>query len=113
MGVVVEATWCTDANDVLATAVVDDDDAEVCAIGGNAGGTDADTPGCKVFPAPLFGLPGNAELLNPESLNSKYVPTYWHCIWGNGGSIIAGLNSMCILSKYAVVFWICTTRYLT
>ena len=99
-------------NDVLATAVVDDDDAEVGAIGGDADGTDADTPGCKVVPAPLCGLLGSVEP-NPESLNNKYVPTYWHCMLGNGGSIMAGLNRMCILSKYTVVLWICTTRYLT
>ena len=95
--------------DVLATTVVDDDDAEVDAIGGGADGTDADTPGCRVFPAPLFGLLGGIEL-NPESLNNKYVPTYWHCMVGNGGSIMAGLNRMCIRSKYTVALLICTTR---
>jgi hypothetical protein len=100
-------------SDALATAGGDDDDAEAGAIGGDADVTDADTPGCKVFPAPLFGLLGSVELFNPESLNNKYVPTYWHCMLGNGGSIMAGLNRICILSKYTVVLLICTTRYLT
>ena len=87
---------------MLTTAVVDDDDdADVGAKGEDVDGTAADTPGtdadtlgCKIFPAPLFGLLGSVELLNPESLNNKYVPTYWHCMLGNGGSIMAGLNRM-------------------
>jgi len=109
----IDATCCAGVDDVLATADVADVDAGACAVGGDGEGTEADTPGCTVFPAPLFGLPGSVELLKPESLNNKYVPTYWHCILGNGGYIMAGLNRMCILSKYTVVFWICTTRYLT
>ena len=90
--------------DVLATAEVDDVDAEAIAADEDGDGTDADTPCCTLFPAPLFGFPGNVELLKPESSNSKYVPMYWHCICGHGGSIMAGLNRMCIKSKYTVVF---------
>jgi hypothetical protein len=61
---------------VVITAVVDIDDEEWGATGGIAGGPDVGTFGCKVFPAPLFGLLGNDELLSPESSNNKYVPTY-------------------------------------
>ena len=99
--------------DALATAVVDDDVAEAGAIVGGADVIDADIPGCTVVPAPLFGLLGSGELFNPESLNNKYVPTYWHCMVGNGGSMMAGLKRMCILSQYTVALLICTTRYLT